>query len=129
GRFTTPKQGGGEWVLSGLLRCGTCGETMYGRFRRKATPRLAYRYFCARNDREGKDRQGKGKCKSRSILQEVVLVKVARKLRELYEDPERLAGLTAELAEREAAARAGEQAELESVEAALKVVGAKIDQA
>src|SRR5262249_37610744 len=72
---TTPQVGGGEWVLSGLLRCGDCEAPMYGRCecqrrqRKGGVKEYVYRkYVCSANFR-----QGKQTCRTNSVLQSAVV--------------------------------------------------------
>jgi DNA invertase Pin-like site-specific DNA recombinase len=128
---TAPLPGSGEWVLSGLLRCGNCGNPMYGRTERHVrghepgTQRTyTYRkYFCGANLRTGK-----GSCKSCSVLQDVVVRAVAVELREVYRDPSRLLALEEDLAARAAQANQQAQAELAQLEESIATLDANIAQ-
>jgi site-specific DNA recombinase len=94
-RRTTPQPGGGEWALSGLVRCGDCGGPMYGRKEAHTRPSGSYvyrRYFCSANSRAGK-----GVCRNNGVHQERLLRALAAFLRESFSNPARVAELRAEL--------------------------------
>jgi hypothetical protein len=122
---TTPQLGGGEWVLSGLLRCGDCETTMYGktevqrRQRKGGVKEYTYRkYFCSANSRHGK-----GTCRCNSVLQSAVIGELVKELKRIHADPARLAELAGAIDARASSADDGAAAEL----AALRKRAAELD--
>jgi site-specific DNA recombinase len=105
----------GEWVLSGLVRCGDCGGTMVGHKEEHHRPGgytyVYRRYFCGANTRHGK-----GTCHMSSIREEEVLTALAAEMRELYSAPERLADLVAEIQADASATAADAQARLDTLD-------------
>jgi DNA invertase Pin-like site-specific DNA recombinase len=94
---STPIQGGGVWVLTGLLRCGLCGEKMHGhKDTRKQGGKTCvyYQYECCSNSANGP-----GTCKDYSVLQDVVLKEVAETISASFTDPAKFARLQAQLEE------------------------------
>jgi DNA invertase Pin-like site-specific DNA recombinase len=64
-RQTTPIRGGGEWVFSGLARCGCCGNKLWGvrvGCRNNGKTYVYRRYQCSHSKRYGK-RSGCPPCK------------------------------------------------------------------
>jgi DNA invertase Pin-like site-specific DNA recombinase len=66
---TTPHQGGGGFLFSGLLRCGKCGSPMGGH--RHSGRTGDHRYVCS-----GAKQYGKARCDSNAINQKELLVAV-----------------------------------------------------
>jgi hypothetical protein len=122
---TTPIPGGGEWVLSGLMRCGDCGEPMYGRKEehRRGKQRYVYRrYFCSSNARHGK-----GSCRNNSVLQEWIVEALAALVCDSFADGANVELLTAQL---EATAREEVRqtnAKVRALEEQLAELDAKIE--
>jgi site-specific DNA recombinase len=92
---TTPVEGGGDWLLSGLLFCGDCGGRMVGhtdRMKQKGKVYTYRRYVCHTNVR-----QGAGTCFRNAAAQEDVLRAVGELVRESFTQPKRKAALQAQL--------------------------------
>jgi DNA invertase Pin-like site-specific DNA recombinase len=97
---TTPVLGGGEWVLSGLAYCGSCGSRLYGRNDRQYRKGVAYVYrrlFCP-----GNSRHGKGTCTYKGALQAAVVEALVEHIPGWFREPSRQAELTEQLEARAA---------------------------
>jgi DNA invertase Pin-like site-specific DNA recombinase len=114
-RIATDHQPGrkGEWLLSGLVRCGGCGGRMTGQTRRHKRGARVYtyrRYVCASNWRHGK-----GSCVYCGAEQDVIVREVARVIKGAFADQSRVRELERELAalaERSEKEAAGERRDL-----------------
>jgi hypothetical protein len=97
-KVKTPLQGGGDLLLSGLLICGHCGRHLTARrqrSRRKGHVAVYRRlYVCA-----GYNAHGKAQCTYNTLPEVELLACLARKIRDDYLNPERLADLRQEIAE------------------------------
>jgi site-specific DNA recombinase len=87
-RSTTPKQGGGNFVLTSLLRCGHCGKPMCGETIRCRTSGLVLGYICS-----GYTALGKQVCNHNRVEEAPLAKAIARKLRENLLNPETLTRL------------------------------------
>jgi site-specific DNA recombinase len=105
-RHTTPKKGGGDWVFSGMLVCDGCGQRMWGvdKSTTRNGKKFVYkRYVCSTSRRY---RVARGRCRTRSVAQDVIRDDVVRLLQKELLNPKALASL------RQTAARlSGEAAE------------------
>jgi site-specific DNA recombinase len=87
-RFTTPLNGGGKYLLSGLLYCQNCGRKMYG------WTNQGYEYYkCS-----GHTRFGKSLCGLNSVRQDEILGEVVSVLESWADNPATLAQIDADLA-------------------------------
>jgi site-specific DNA recombinase len=106
-RMRSQRHRGGEWVLSGLVRCGDCEGGMIGlrKVHRRGAHTYVYRLYACGAAR----RNGRGTCRTSSVPESRLLEELAADLREQYADP---AGFDLLLAEIREGGRAGrEQAE------------------
>jgi hypothetical protein len=88
-----PRQAG--YVLSGILRCGHCGERMYGSGNLHRRPGKTYRYrryLCG-----GYAIKGPERCKPHAIREDRILPFLVRKLQETYLAAPQLEALRQEL--------------------------------
>jgi DNA invertase Pin-like site-specific DNA recombinase len=85
---TTPHQGGGPFILTGLLKCCNCGERMVGRQRTNADGSVSVFYECG-----GYHRNGKAKCLYRVVPQTPIVQFAVRKLVEQFGDKAKLAAV------------------------------------
>jgi DNA invertase Pin-like site-specific DNA recombinase len=128
-RRTTPKKGGGDFVLTGLLRCGHCGSPMvgrtaYSRNRRGPKVTMGRRYVCS-----GYWNYGKQKCAFNPIDEAPLLAAIGAKLRDKLLSPGTRKALMAAL--EEVLAAEGEQgpARVEDLQRRRGALQAGIDQA
>jgi site-specific DNA recombinase len=123
---TTPKAGGGDWVLSGLLHCGMCGGRMVGITERRVyagKEHVYRRYVCVAGQRSGP-----GSCRKNAVRQEDIIREVARLIQDSFTDPGRLALLRAEV-EAQAGRDEGERrAERERLQAAAAQLARQVEQ-
>ena len=118
---TTPKAGGGDWALSGLLYCGMCGGRMCGITERRAFggKEHVYRhYVCVETQRKGK-----GTCAKNAVRQEEVIDHVAALIERSFTDPARVKLLRAEV-EQQADRQQGDQ---EAERRRLRSAAAELD--
>jgi hypothetical protein len=95
-RRTTPVQGGGKWVFSGLLYCGSCDQPMWGTTlkRGKANEYTYERYICSSARTQGARRSG---CPYCLVRPEKVRDDVVKILQTELLNPQALARLQATL--------------------------------
>jgi DNA invertase Pin-like site-specific DNA recombinase len=93
---TTPQTGGGDWLLSGLLRCGHCGLPMYAqtnaRFSGRGRNSVWRRYLCS-----GYTRTGPHACHFHWVREDIIFRCVVEKLQAEVVHPDNLAALRDEL--------------------------------
>jgi DNA invertase Pin-like site-specific DNA recombinase len=124
---TTPKPNGGDFVLSGLLRCGHCGGVLIGRtnrYRVKADGTRPFRlaYFCSTYHCFGS-----GACSFNSIGQKKLLTAIARKVRE--DLPRRLDALREEIRRQSGRADADDHTRIVVLEKKLEKPNAQVSRA
>jgi DNA invertase Pin-like site-specific DNA recombinase len=117
---------GGEWVLSGLVRCADCGGVMTGHkeeHHRKGRTYTYRRYFCAANSKGGK-----GTCRMSSVREEELLSALAEEVKQVCSAPDRLAELVAEIEWSARALSEATQARLVALAARLAELNRDIQQ-
>jgi site-specific DNA recombinase len=85
----------GEWVLSGMVYCGGCGERMQGHIDRQKKDGKVYtyrKYMCRANHL-----RGPGTCHWCADRQDVLLAEIAKVIKTAFTDPARLAALEREI--------------------------------
>jgi site-specific DNA recombinase len=117
---STPIQGGGDYLLSGLLVCGHCEYSHKGCRRwiegewRKVYSCLGYAHY------------GRSLCNRNQIREDLLLEAIARKLREEFLDPQRLATLRAEVRRQALATRPEDTAQVGQLQAQRDELARKI---
>jgi hypothetical protein len=116
-RRSTPVRGGGEWKLTGLLRCGACGSPMHGVSDANSDGSVLHYYACS------KARTQRACWAKKRVPQELLLREVVETIRERFADGPALEALRAEVA------RLADQggAELETDRARLRSRVAELD--
>ena len=122
-RHTAPFSGGlGEYLLSGLLRCGHCGETMSGHKTTIAGNRVR-EYSC-----NGYQLGGKAKCNNNWIRETPLVKAIIRKLQAEVLAPEILESLRAEVQRQLTAEIQPETSEAEELQKRIAALDRQIDQ-
>jgi DNA invertase Pin-like site-specific DNA recombinase len=104
---STPLRGGGDFLFTGLLRCGRCGWPMHGcrlHYSHNGRRHSYRRYICGNYNLHR--RSG---CVCNTVLERDLLGVVVRILRREFLNPENLAALKAEIRRQEEAERQGRE--------------------
>jgi DNA invertase Pin-like site-specific DNA recombinase len=123
---TTPHAGGGDFLLTNLLRCGHCGSRMHGHVcRKRARGRtFAYRrYVCS-----GYHAKGRAVCQVHALLEEPLAVCLVRLLQRDFINPENLRKLREEIDRQLQRKRKGDPAEARRLQSRIADLGRQIDQ-
>jgi DNA invertase Pin-like site-specific DNA recombinase len=112
--LTTPRQGGGDFVLSRLLVCGHCGSALVG------ISRGGRSYVC-----RGYLAYGKGHCHRNPVREDVLVRVLLAKLRAAFLDPDNLQRLRQEVAALQAEQRS--DGRRERLKARAETLAAQID--
>jgi DNA invertase Pin-like site-specific DNA recombinase len=104
---TTPHRGGGDFLFTGLLRCGHCGWPMHGahlNYIQGGKRRKYRRYICGKYNLHRK-----AGCTCNTVLETELLDVVVRIIQREFLKPENLSALKAEIRRQEEAERAGRE--------------------
>jgi hypothetical protein len=121
-RSSTPIQGGGHFVLTGLLRCGDCGYTMIGNKTPLDSGAVNIFYRC-----NGFATKGVGFCHPHNVFQDDILKAVFNTLADRLDNPENAARIRKEF-ERQLKNKAV-SVDSDAVERQLKQAKVKLDKA
>jgi site-specific DNA recombinase len=122
-RRTTPCRGGGQWLLSGMVRCAACGSAMHGKSSHAYKNGTQVRYYvCERAYRSHS-------CWAvKSVRQDELLKEVLDTVRERFAEGPALDAVRAEVARLAGKGKKGLEAERARLAAAVKELEGKIAQ-
>ncbi len=107
---TTPIRGGGNWVLSGLLRCGACGGPLQGVSVYGKDGAESWRYYACSSARN--NRRSGGCWATKLIAQDVLIAEVVETVREQFSDGPALEALRRQVEQLAGEGRTGIEAEV-----------------